>query len=203
MGAFLLALKHELGPADTELAAARAVLAASGFDAPHRFIGPEYALYAYPKLGTLTIDLRTYSNGDFIFCCGTMIFRRKIGSAAIDEFYRSFRGTSCSCDESYGHFSVVLRKNNQLFVVGDPNGGYPIYYDRRLTIFSSSFLAIAEHLQRLTCPKQAVFEYVFNGVVSGDETIFADIRLLPRNGQVVIDAGRAAVKRSRLLHRNR
>jgi hypothetical protein len=48
-----------------------------------------------------------------------------------------------------------------------------------LGIVCSSFYAISLALRSLTLSRQAAYEYVFNGVVSGNETLFREVMLAP------------------------
>ena len=54
-----------------------------------------------------------------------------------------------------------------------------LYYNLDAGIVSSSFYAICSVLGRLTLSQQSACEYVFNGVVSGNETLFREVALAP------------------------
>src|SRR5262249_51877468 len=56
-------------------------------------------------------------------------------------------------------------------------GGYHLFYNLDARIVSSSFYAICSVLPSLTLSQQSACEYVFNGVVSGDETLFKEVQL--------------------------
>ena len=65
---------------------------------------------------------------------------------------------------------MILRKDGETEIVPDGFGGFLVFTTPRGAIASSSFLAVASVLDRVTLGTQGACEYVFNGVVSGDAT---------------------------------
>ena len=83
-----------------------------------------------------------------------------------------------------GHYAVILRKAGETAIVPDTFGGFLVFYDAARRIASSSFLAVASALERVTLSTQGACEYVFNGVVSGNATLFNEILVAPVNATI-------------------
>ncbi|MGH7715307.1 MAG: hypothetical protein ACREML_04840, partial [Vulcanimicrobiaceae bacterium] len=80
-------------------------------------------------------------------------------------------------------------------MLGDAFGGYQVYYDMEQRSISSSFLLVAAALPSLSFSLQSIYEYVFNGVVSGDETLLREILRLPIRGRIELKANGFALER--------
>ncbi len=67
-----------------------------------------------------------------------------------------------------------------------------------LNFVSSSFLIAAEILDQLTILPQSIFEYVFNGVVSGNDTLVKDLTLVPIGAALRFEQGAVQLVQQRL-----
>jgi hypothetical protein len=157
-----------LGQAFTEL----------GFAAPDVIEAEDYVFAAYPSFKSQSVALKRYPNGDFVFVCGTCVCNEGIGAAAAAMLYA---GTNRPPPESsvMGHYAVVTRRDGRTEIRLDEFGGYHLFYNSDAGIVSTSFYAICSVLGRLTLSQQSACEYVFNGVVSGNETLFREVALAP------------------------
>ncbi|HXP74075.1 MAG TPA: hypothetical protein VN823_08010 [Stellaceae bacterium] len=167
--------------------------AAIGFGRPRILAANEVTAYVYPKLGQSEPTVVTFRGGDFAFACGTFIFRGTLGQIALRAFYRAFDGDFALLDDAMSHFAIVVRKNGRVYVSGDRSGIYHVFRDPLSMVISSSFLAVAATLERATLVKQSVFEFVFNGVVSGNDTLFEELSLLPIRSSLVLEHGEAVL----------
>jgi asparagine synthase (glutamine-hydrolysing) len=167
--------------------AAERICAKMGFAAPKIFSADGVMVYVYPKRSQTHTNTVTFANGDFAVACGTFIFRGEIGEAALKAFYNVFDGDFSQLDEAVCGFVIIIRKAGRVHVAGDRSGGYHLFRNAMATMVSSSFLVAATALDRVTVTAQSIFEYVFNGVVSGNETLIAEISLLPIGSSLAID----------------
>src|SRR3954471_9714080 len=93
-----------------------------GFSGPQIFKEEGALIYAYPKRGQTRVNSVTFLNGDFIFACGTFIFRGEMGEAALKNFYNSFTGDfSDRLGAIYG-FAVVIKKHGRIHLTNDQAG---------------------------------------------------------------------------------
>src|SRR4051794_33175009 len=184
MGGFVLL--HTAPGEDRSLAqaAALAAFARMGMPAPRLLQGANFLLAIYPKRQASEPTLRQFPNGDFVCACGTLIYEDMIGEAAAAAFYRDCRGRSTPRDKALGHYAVILHKDGETQILPDGFGGFLVFHDAARRVASSSFLAIASVLDRVTLGTQAACEYVFNGVVSGDATVFDEVLLAPVNAAI-------------------
>jgi hypothetical protein len=159
-----------------------------GFASP-RMVGSERCIVAaYPSFQSGSAALTHYPNGDFIFVCGTCLSDRGIGAAAAAGLYDGG-------DEPMGHYAAVFNKSGRTEIRLDRFGGYHLFYNLDVGIVSSSFYAICSVLRRLTLSHQSACEYVFNGVVSGNETLFREVALAPVQATIVVGSGGLEVVR--------
>src|SRR5205814_5758473 len=112
-----------------------------------------------------------------------------VGKLAAIAFYRDYHGTSGPRDSAMGHYAVIVRKAGATNILLDSFGGFHLFCDAEMRVLSSSFLAIAHTRDRVTLSIQGAYEYVFNGVVSGDATLFDEIVLAPVNGTIRVQPG--------------
>jgi len=168
MGGFVLL--HRAPGEDRSLAqaAALAAFARMGMPAPRIVQGADFVLAVYPKRQASEPVFQQFPNGDFVCACGTLIYDNMVGVPAAAAYYRDCGDRSAPPDKALGHYAVILHKDGETEIAPDGFGGFLVFYDEARRIASSSFLAIASVLDRMTLGTQGACEYVFNGVVSGN-----------------------------------
>ena len=149
-----------------------------GFAPPEIVTAEGYVFAAYPKFQSRSTGLKSYPNGDFAFVCGTC-FSEGVGLADGASLYDGAAAASRTSKEIMGHYAAVIKKNGRTEIKLDRFGGYHLFYSLEARIVSSSFYAICSVLRSLTLSQQSACEYVFNGVVSGNETLFSEVKLAP------------------------
>src|SRR6516162_6675248 len=186
MGGFVLL--HTIPGEDRSAmqAAALSAFARMGLSTPRLITGENYALAVFPKRQTREIALVQFRNGDFVFTCGTLIYNSAIGKAAATAFYRDYGEVSGWSEKALGHYAVILRKSGKTRIILDGFGGFLVFHDSTRVIASSSFLAVASALDRVTLGTQGACEFVFNGVVSGNATVFDEVSLAPVNATIEV-----------------
>jgi hypothetical protein len=159
-----------------------------GFAPPKILKDDRYVLAAYPSFENRSVALQRYANGDFVYVCGTCVCDHEIGTAAAAVLGGCAKSAPAATDAVMGHYATVLRRNGRTEVKVDQFGGYHLFYNLAAGIISSSFFAIASVLGSLTLSQQSACEYVFNGVVSGNETLFDEVALAPIGATIRIGA---------------
>ena len=156
-----------------------------GFAPPEIVEAQEYIFGAYPKFQNRSADLKRYPNGDFAFVCGTCL-SEGTGLAPPDLLYEVAVAASPISEAIMGHYAAVVKKDGRTKIKLDGFGGYHLFYNLEARIVSSSFYAICSILPFLTLSQQSAYEYVFNGVVSGNETLFSEVKLAPIQATIVV-----------------
>ena len=190
-GFFLLCTKPGEDRAD-ELRQLQKAFAELGFASPEIVRTASCVIAAYPSFQSNSATLKRYPNGDFIFVCGTCLSERGIGVAAAGSVHDGAE------EEFMGHYAVVFGKNGGAQINLDRFGGYHLFYNVASGIVSSSFLAISSALHKLTLTQQSACEYVFNGVVSGNETLFSEVTLVPIDASIALGPGGLEIRRQTL-----
>jgi len=193
MGGFVLLHRAPGEDRSPAQAAALAVFARMGMPAPRVVQGADFTLAVFPKRQASEPALQQFPNGDFVCACGTLIYDGMVGEPAVAAFYRDCGARSAPRDKALGHYVVILRKDGETEIVPDGFGGFLVFYDEARRVASSSFLAIASVLDRVTLGTQGACEYVFNGVVSGDATVFDEILLAPVNATIAVGKDRLEI----------
>jgi hypothetical protein len=186
MGGFVLLHTAPGEDRSAARAAALGTFGRMGMPAPRLIEGENYMLAIYPKRQAREPELQQYPNGDFAFPCGTLIYEHSVGQAAAAAFYRNCDGRTLPREKAIGHYAVIMRRGSETEIIPDSFGGFLVFYDTAGRIASSSFLAVAAALDHVTMGMQSACEYVFNGVVSGDATVFDEILLAPANATIAI-----------------
>jgi hypothetical protein len=157
-----------------------------GFSGPQIFKEEGALIYAYPKRGQNRVNSVSFPNGDFIVACGTFIFQGEKGEAALKRFYNRFAGDFSDLHDAIYGFAIVIKKHGFIHLTNDRSGSYHVFLNERRTVVSSSFLVTASSVDRITLSAQSVYEYVFNGVISGNESLATEISLLPLGASLAI-----------------
>jgi hypothetical protein len=176
-GFFLVCIGPNENRAD-EVKQLQSAFAELGFASPEMIKDEGYLLATYPKFLNKSANLKLYPNADFAFVCGTC-FAEGIGVASADLLYQAAAEGLPFSNNIMGHYAAVLRKNGRTEIKLDRFGGYHLFYSCEARIVCSSFYAICSVLTSLTLSQQSACEYVFNGVVSGSDTLFNEVKLVP------------------------
>ena len=185
MGGFFLVC---IGPNESrvdDVKRLQAAFAELGFASPEIIEGEGHILAAYPKFQNRTANLQRYANGDFAFVCGTCL-TKGAGLASPDSLYKIAAEGLPFGGDIMGHYAAVLRKNGRTEIKLDRFGGYHLFYSSEARIVSSSFYALCSVLPSLTLSQQSACEYVFNGVVSGNDTLFNEVKLAPIQATIAV-----------------
>lgn len=157
----------------------------------------DFALYLFQKRFVRGEQLVRLPGGDFIAAAGTLFYKRKMGEAALRALYHDFGGAADLFSDLCGSFAVVLRKNGALHCFNDYFGNYHVYSDAQESVVSSSLLAVVRTLKQVELAPQALYEYVFDGAIYGNDTLVRGVRRLdPR--LVYQLGGKSTEKRCRL-----
>lgn len=195
MGGFILVHKSEGTDYEALQASALNAFMRMGFANPHAISTDDYVLLAFAKRKTSELALQQLPNGDFVFACGTLFYDGMVGKAAASAFYEDYNGSPGPRDRAMGHYTVILRKGGATEIITDSFGGYHVFCDSEMRIATSAFLAVTAALSRLTISAQSVYEYVFNGVISGNATLFDEIILSPVNGTIAVRSHKMEIVR--------
>ena len=185
MGGFFLVCAEPNEDRADEVARLRRAFAELGFAPPEIIEEEGYLLAAYPKFHSRSVALKRYPNGDFAFVCGTCLSAGD-GLADVAALYEGVTAGLPMSDQVMGHYATVFKKNGRTEIKLDRFGGYHLFYNLDARIVCSSFFAICSVLRSLTLSHQSACEYVFNGVVSGNETLFNEVKLAPIQATIVV-----------------
>jgi len=183
MGDFTLYHKDRLSTQD--VARTVSCLARQGSTNPVSLEHDRYVISFFPKhflpeKPEKNIILRNngQNNGDFCGSSGCFIYKGLMGEKALSALLRDFTIKDYQPTHYSGIFTVILRKNNRLYLLTDPMGGNRVYQNDRQSFWSSSFLAAATAVRKLSINEQALYEYAFQETTYGNETIFKEVTCL-------------------------
>lgn len=177
MGGFFYASKKDGSDVSAVLKESRNQFELSGFSPPTTFETDAYKIDYYGKIEASVGNYVRFDSDNFIFAVGTFIYGGLIGTDALRLFYQQVNHRD-ALRTSRGHFVVVLRKNNQTYLLHDLLGAYQVFITRDGQCATTSFLAAIGAANACTINVQETYEYVFNGVTLGDSTLFAEVRRL-------------------------
>jgi asparagine synthase (glutamine-hydrolysing) len=185
MGGFFLVCAEPNEDRADEVIRLRKAFAELGFAPPEIIKEEGYLIAAYPKFHSRSVALKRYPNGDFAFVCGTCLSAGD-GLADVATLYEGVTAGLPMSDQVMGHYATIFKKNGRTEIKLDRFGGYHLFYSLDARIVCSSFFAICSVLRSLTLSHQSACEYVFNGVVSGNETLFNEVKLAPIEATIVV-----------------
>src|ERR1043165_5275915 len=131
--------------------------------APHRQSGPESLLA---------------EGDDLVAVAGTLTCDGLMGRPALRALRDMAELPEPDWSRLGGLFAAFVRRGGRNFLFTDYFGAFPLYHDERGRLFSTSLLAAAAALPRLSFDPQGVYEFAFNVVPVGDDTVFAELKML-------------------------
>ncbi|VAX07564.1 hypothetical protein MNBD_ALPHA03-1482, partial [hydrothermal vent metagenome] len=176
MGDFILCHKDRTSP--RQVADAFSCLAEQGSENPVSVEHDGYMVAFFPKQISPAQNFTLQENGDFCGSSGTFIYKSLMGEDALRALLQDFTIEAYNPEDYSGIFTVILRKNNRLYLLTDPLGGNRVYENGQKGLWSSSFLAAATATSRLSINKQALYEYAFQETTYGCDTVFKEVSSL-------------------------
>ena len=170
------------------LAAARAQFARHGFAAPTEFRTATHAGFhvRYILGGAETFVRR---GEDFVAAAGVLAYRGRIGAEALTLLLDAFAGPFDDWESIDGQFALIVHKGGRTWALTDYFGAFQLFHDADFRTLSTSFLATALSLPKLTLAPQGVYEFAFNVFPTGDDTILDQVRRVGPNLQLELGAG--------------
>jgi hypothetical protein len=160
--------------ADAAIAGARDQFARHGLGAAsEREIPGWRVLHApYGKGGPETFFAR---GSDFAAVAGTLTCDGKMGAAALEALLAM---DAPDWSRIGGQFVALVHRNGCTRLFTDYFGAFQLFHDAEMRLFSTSLLSAAQALPRLAFDPQGIYEFAFNVVPIGDDTLFAELKTL-------------------------
>ncbi|UZK68599.1 hypothetical protein OKW76_11125 [Sphingomonas sp. S1-29] len=176
MAGLYLTRNAQHGAAATRLDAARTQYARHGFDAPTALAVPGWDILHFDYIvgGPATLHVES---DDFIAVAGTLTFDSAIGAPALKALLASF-DTTPDWQRIGGQFTALVHKSGRSVVFGDWFAAHQLHHDTDRSFFSTSLLAAARSMPGLRFDPQGVYEFAFNVVPVGDDTVFEGLKTL-------------------------
>jgi hypothetical protein len=187
-----LFLVHARDPAfaDAAMAGARAQFARHGFGASTEREIPDWRLLhaPYASGGPETFLAR---GEDFTAVAGTFTCDGKMGVEALDALLAM---DSPDWSRIGGQFVALVHRNGRTRLFTDYFAAFQLFHDPQMRLFSTSLLSAAHALPSLSFDPQGVYEFAFNVVPIGDDTVFAELKTLGPDRTVTLRTHGAAVE---------
>ncbi|MDR2887502.1 MAG: hypothetical protein LBV26_05820 [Bacteroidales bacterium] len=203
MGAFLLVSKNST---DFNEGKAIDVIKQQCMAEPSEFDLPDgWRLFLFRKA---LVDAGNFRISDkaSLFATGTPYIHGKSYADSLDYVFRKL------CDNNEipaisGQYFMLFQNEGRLLFKTDASGIYSIYHTADATIISSSFMAIAEGLGKLSPDRDTLLENLLTGSITGSDTVFKEIKRfepqLPADLAGIRFATEAAPEQNTVQYKNR
>ncbi len=186
-----LVLTRSVAPdAEAIVAAAEARFAASGFDRPTALSLPGWEVrhWAYANGGpdTLLVD-----GDDFAAIAGTMTVDGHMGREALARLIAMLADGAIDWQRVAGQFVALVRSAGRSWLFTDFFAAFQLFRSEGDHVLSTSLLAALDALPRVRFDPQGVYEFAFNVVPVGDDTVFEELKLLGPGTMIELDQGGA------------
>jgi hypothetical protein len=114
----------------------------------------------------------------FAAAAGTLSFDGQMGTPALAALLDALDPLAPDWSRLGGQFVLAIRKHGRTFLLSDYFACLQLFHDAGDRLFSTSLLAAAHALPSLRFDPQGVYEFAFNVVPVGDDTVFADLKTL-------------------------
>lgn len=152
-------------------------LSAQGSKKPKIIEHDSYQILLCKKTVSQIDNYYENSRDDFCASSGSFYYKGKASTDALEHFFNDFDPDNLSPHGFMGIFTLIIKKNNRLYLITDPMGASRVFHNSTMTLWSSSFLAIAENLPNLTIDPQGVYEYSFQETNYGENTPFHEVKM--------------------------
>ncbi len=176
MAGFFLASTRDPSFCDRAMAAARAQFPLHGFSGLTEVERPGWKLIHAPHIIGGPESLLVQGD-DVVAVAGTLVCDGKMGRPALEALL-SLDWPTPDWSRIGGHFAAMIHKGGRTFLFTDFFAAFQLFHDSEMRLFSTSLLSAANALERLSYLPQAVYEYCFNVVAIGDDTVFAELKTL-------------------------
>src|SRR3954462_6358286 len=177
MGGLFLVQTRDPSFADTALAEARAQYARHGFGGATELKVPGWHLLHYPYIAGGP-DCLLVDGADFVAIAGTLTCDGKMGRPALEALLAMDGLEAPDWSRLRGQFVALVHRAGRTMLVTDYFAAFQLFHDAGMRVFSTSLLAAANALPRLAFDPQGVYEFAFNVVPIGNDTIFSELKTL-------------------------
>jgi len=128
---------------------------------------------------------------DFAAVAGTLTCDGRMGAKALAALLAM---DAPDWNRLGGQFVALVHRGGRTRLFTDYFGAFQLFHDAGMRLFSTSLLSAAEALPRLSFDPQGVYEFAFNVVPIGDDTVFAELKTLGPDRIVTLGADGARLE---------
>ena len=141
-----------------------------------KFVLGDYQLLLYNKIHFNNINHFT-SEDSCIFSTGTIIYKGAFADSALKQILLNYQNSTLDITDIAGDFCIILFINKRIIIFTDQANIYNIFYNKDLSIISSSFISICHSLPNLlTINRNATIESLLTGNLIGADTLFNEVK---------------------------
>jgi asparagine synthase (glutamine-hydrolysing) len=119
------------------------------------------------------------TNGDdLVAVAGTPVVDGLIGREALLRLRDAAALPGPDWPRITGHFVAVVRSGGRTLLFADYHAIFQMFHDTEERVFSTSMLAVLGVLPRVRFDSQGLYEWAFGVVTTGNDTIFAELKML-------------------------
>lgn len=177
MAGLFLVQTRDRAFAEAALGEARAQFARHGFANCTEHELPGWRLLHAPYIIGGPDTLLTEGD-DLVAVAGTLVCDGRMGREALRPLLAMADLPKPDWSRLGGHFIALVRRAGRTFLFTDFFAAFQLFHDADRRVFSTSLLTAAQALPRLTYDTQGVYEFAFNVVPIGNDTVFAELKTL-------------------------
>lgn len=144
----------------------------------------------YQKRAIQSDNYLETSDGGFIAITGSLIMDGKIGGEVLSDIYKTFveSGLEAVRKQSFGHYTVIICRDDRITIFCDPNGVYELYYTKEDEWFvSNSLYLCGTSLNGQIIDKHGLYQRAIEYTEISDRTIYQNVRRLSGRERIEID----------------
>ncbi|HST35147.1 MAG TPA: asparagine synthase C-terminal domain-containing protein [Allosphingosinicella sp.] len=193
MAGLFLVQTRDRAFADAAMAGAREQFARHGFGkgTEREFAGWRLLHAPYALGGPETFHAK---GEEFVAVAGTLTCDGRMGQAALEALLGM---DAPDWDRLGGQFVALVHRAGRTRLFTDYFGAFQLFHDAGMRLFSTSLLSAVQALPRVSFDPQGVYEFAFNVVPIGDDTVFRELKTLGPDRIVTLGKDGASVEEVR------
>ncbi len=155
-----------------------------GYKKGFKYSYNDWNFVVFPKF-KYTIANYYEQENEFICCVGTFGYKGKVYNECLIDILRDYKNNNIDVSSFWGSFIIILCIDNKINIIRDSTILTRLFKINNKNIYSTSFSSLIDlSPDKVTLDKESVTELITTGILTLDQTIISDIKVVDKNSNL-------------------